>query len=55
MRSRLALAASLLAFLAVRPAVGDGDDFHWRTDLAAAREEARTSGKPLLVVFRCES
>ncbi len=26
--------------------------FHWKTDLAKARAEARESGKPLLVVFR---
>lgn len=27
---------------------------HWRTDYAFANLEARTSGKPLFVVFRCE-
>ena len=26
--------------------------FDWRTDLDAAREEARDTGRPLLVVFR---
>lgn len=26
--------------------------FAWRTDLDAAREEARETGRPLLVVFR---
>jgi hypothetical protein len=26
----------------------------WRTDYDKARAEARQSGKPLLVVFRCE-
>lgn len=26
----------------------------WRTDYAFANLEARTSGKPLFVVFRCE-
>lgn len=26
----------------------------WRRDLAAARDEARAGGKPLLLVFRCE-
>ena len=26
----------------------------WRTDLAAAREEARAAGKPLFLYFRCE-
>ena len=26
----------------------------WHTDYAAARAEAKRSGKPLFVVFRCE-
>ena len=26
----------------------------WHTDYAAARAEARRTGKPLFVVFRCE-
>jgi hypothetical protein len=53
-RSRLVATASLLALALFRPASGDGEEFPWLTDLAAAREEARQSGKPLLVVFRCE-
>ena len=28
------------------------DEFAWRTDLEAAREDARESGRPLLIVFR---
>ena len=28
------------------------DAFAWRTDLDAARQEARETGRPLLVVFR---
>ncbi len=55
MRSRLLLVASLLALALLRPAAGDGEDFAWHTDLAAAREEARKAGKPLFVVFRCET
>ena len=27
---------------------------HWLTDLGQARREARHSGKPIFVVFRCE-
>jgi len=55
MRSRLPIAASLLALALLRPVSGDGEDFPWLTDLAAAREEARKSGRPMLVVFRCET
>lgn len=32
----------------------DPTKFGWHTDYAAARAEARRTGKPLLVVFRCE-
>lgn len=42
----IALAAAALA-----PAA-PGPDIPWRTDLEAARREARDAGKPLLVVFR---
>jgi hypothetical protein len=34
--------------------VPDARKFGWYTDYAAARAEARKTGKPLLVVFRCE-
>lgn len=27
---------------------------HWFTDVAAAQKEAKKTGKPLFVVFRCE-
>ena len=27
-------------------------ELEWRTDLDAARQEAKTTGKPMLVVFR---
>lgn len=46
-----ALAALLLGALG---AGAEEPDFLWRADLDAARDEARTAGKPLLVVFRCE-
>lgn len=52
---RIALAAALLSLALLRPATGEGEDFPWRTDLAAARDEARKAGKPLFVVFRCET
>lgn len=28
--------------------------FPWRTDFAAARQDAAALGKPMLIVFRCE-
>ncbi len=43
--------ASLLFALA--PAAQD-DGIDWLTDLAAARAAATETGKPMLVVFRCE-
>jgi hypothetical protein len=48
-----ALAAlSLLAALQVQ----DGPPaIDWQLDLEAARARARRAGKPLLVVFRCET
>lgn len=54
MRARVLIAASLLALAPLRPASGDGEEFPWLTDLAMARAEARESGRPMLVVFRCE-
>jgi hypothetical protein len=38
--------------LAVEPS--ELKKFGWHTDYAAARAEAKRSGKPLMVVFRCE-
>lgn len=32
----------------------DAPTIAWRTDLVAARAEARETGKPLFLVFRCE-
>lgn len=53
----LGFAAGLLRAdrLAMSPANADEGEIagiDWRTDLDAARAEARTSGRPLLVVFR---
>ena len=47
-----ALAALALGGIAGR--VQDDDPVGWRRDLARARTEARQSGKPMFVVFRCE-
>lgn len=55
MRRLRLLAAVLLALGCFRPASGDGEDFPWLTDLEGARAEARKAGKPLFVVFRCET
>jgi len=32
----------------------DPTKFGWHTDYAAARAEARRTGKPIFLVFRCE-
>ena len=32
----------------------DAKKYGWRTDYAAANAEAKRTGKPMLVVFRCE-
>ena len=32
----------------------DAAKFGWRTDYAVAKAEAKRTGKPMLVVFRCE-
>lgn len=59
------IAAPLLAMLAAltltEPARAHGRDPHagvaarngWRTDLAAARQQAAVADKPLMVVLRC--
>jgi hypothetical protein len=51
------LAVAVLGGLTLFMAPAGAEDpldtaFDWRTDLDAAREEARTTGRPLLVVFR---
>ena len=52
---RAALLLPALPLLALTLARGeDPPTIAWRTDLAAAREEARAAGKGLFLVFRCE-
>jgi hypothetical protein len=36
------------------PPKPDPAKFGWHTDYAAAKAEARRTGKPILLVFRCE-
>ena len=45
----LALAAASASAQPPRP-----DKFGWYSDYAAARAEARRTGKPIFLVFRCE-
>ena len=47
------LAVLLLTTSAAAP-FPDPGKFGWHTDYAAARAEARRTGKPILLVFRCE-
>lgn len=48
------VAAALTALAAGLAAPRQDATVRWRTDWDAARKEARLSGKPLFVVFRCE-
>jgi len=48
----LCLAAAAPALLAPEHAPAKLHDIDWRTDLEAARAEARAAKKPLLVTFR---
>lgn len=50
------IAASLMLFTGLLSAVEPGElkKFGWRDDYSSARAEARRTGKPLLVIFRCE-
>ena len=52
----LALSALLFAANATEgaPAKFDAAKLGWHTDYAAARAEARRTGKPIFLVFRCE-
>ncbi len=43
-----------LAVAASQPPSPETVTVNWRTDYETARREARQSGKPLFVVFRCE-
>ncbi len=57
---RSLLAASLVVFLGFLPAQANealrtvARAKGWHTDYATARAEARRTGKPLFLVFRCE-
>jgi hypothetical protein len=51
MRSISLLASCLI--LALASPLWGGEEFPWKTDLAAAEEQALAENKPLLVVFRC--
>ncbi len=53
MKSAL-LSILLLTATAFCATAADSERFPWLTDLTAAREQAATQGKPLLIVFRCE-
>ncbi len=52
--TKAALAAGLLLGGVAALAQADGDDepFAWENDFAAARQKAKESERPLLVVFR---
>lgn len=47
-----------IAFIALGTPIADDKvdaaKFGWRTDYATAKAEAKRTGKPMLVVFRCE-
>jgi ABC-type Fe3+ transport system substrate-binding protein len=54
------LLAAALVTLAASPAFAqrggrgeDGSAYGWYSDYAAAKAEAKKTGKPLMVVFRC--
>ena len=49
------LVVLLLAGVAdARPPKPDAAKFGWYTDYAAAKAEARRTGKPMMLVLRCE-
>ena len=51
----LATAAAAAALLvSSRPATAQDDGLHWFNDYHAAIREAKSTGKPILVEFRCE-
>lgn len=51
---RSALLAVLASVGPAKAAMPDAKEFGWHNDYAAAKAEARRTGKPLLLVFRCE-
>jgi hypothetical protein len=55
--SRLLAGLVLLALpgaAAAQPRKTDPARYGWRADYAAARAEAKRTGKPIFLVFRCE-
>jgi hypothetical protein len=44
----------MLPTLLLTVLVPSGDPPRWLSDYEQARKEARSSGKPIFVVFRCE-
>jgi hypothetical protein len=49
--------AVLILILSVVPAVAqeDAEGIHWLTSYREAREEAKKTGKPIFLEFRCEA
>jgi uncharacterized membrane protein len=55
--NRAILAGALLTLTATGASAQPGrgaDKFGWYADYASARAEARRTGKPIFLVFRCE-
>jgi hypothetical protein len=48
------LVAPALVLLAASAAPAQPARFGWHTDYQSARAEARRTGKPIFLVFRCE-
>lgn len=47
----LPILAAVAALTAAKP---DPAKYGWHTDYAAAQAEAKKTGKPLMLVFRCD-
>jgi len=50
----VAVAALSAGAAGAQPRKTDPAKFGWHSDYAAARAEARRTGKPIFLVFRCE-
>lgn len=57
MVQRSFLLAVILLALNIVPALAqdDAEGIHWLTSYREAREEARKTGKPIFLEFRCEA
>ena len=53
-RAVAGIALVLIAANSARAADADPARYGWHTDYAAARAEAKRTGKPIFLVFRCE-